>query len=72
MREEHDNLIRGSLDFNGSGSDEEDEEILIGDNTKNNSGGNKLNYILLDVKICLRNSAMLTFLKNCKTRHSFD
>ena len=46
MREEHDNLIRGSLDFNGSGSDEEDEEILIGDNTKNNSGGNKLNYVL--------------------------
>ena len=46
MREEHDNLIRGSLDFNGSGSDEEDEEILIGDNTKNNTGGNKLGYVL--------------------------
>ena len=61
MREEHDNLIRGSLDFNGSGSDEEDEEILIGDNTKSNSGGNKLNYILLDVKICLRNVSYVDF-----------
>lgn len=61
MREEHDNLIRGSLDFNGSGSDEEDEEILIGDNTKNNSGGNKLNYVLLDVKICLRNVSYVDF-----------
>ena len=54
MREEHDNLIRGSLDFNGSGSDEEDEEILIGDNTKNNTGVNKLSYVLLGVKICIR------------------
>ena len=61
MREEHDNLIRGSLDFNGSGSDEEDEEILIGDNTKNNTGGNKLSYVLLDVKIWIRNVSYTGF-----------
>lgn len=61
MREEHDNLIRGSLDFNGSGSDEEDEEILIGDNTKNNTGGNKLSYVLLGVKIWIRNVSYTGF-----------
>ena len=61
MREEHDNLIRGSLDFNGSGSDEEDEEILIGDNTKNNTRGNKLSYVLLGVKIWIRNVSYTGF-----------
>lgn len=60
MREEHDNLIRGSLDFNGSGSDEEDEEILIGDNTKNNTGGNKLS-LCLGVKIWIRNVSYTGF-----------